>query len=175
MINWIMYTVIMKFVTFFTVYVVPFDLERHPPQEALVNLPNPQNQAHPKESTIRLSGAVQMCLVWVRSGHPYCFLMLKHIDVLPLIQALQSLSLLDHQSLLVILGHPKNRKWGEKSSLIPLESHEYHYLQAFPVHQLTFGPGRPSPGGPLIPGGPLGPSTPCLWIKLYICVKYICV
>lgn len=25
----------------------------------------------------------------------------------------------------------------------------------------TFGPGRPSPGGPLLPGGPLGPITPC--------------
>lgn len=25
----------------------------------------------------------------------------------------------------------------------------------------TLGPGRPSPGGPLMPGGPLGPAVPC--------------
>lgn len=32
----------------------------------------------------------------------------------------------------------------------------------------TLGPGRPSPGGPLMPGGPLGPTVPCKKLKKYL-------
>lgn len=86
----------------------------------------------------------------------------------PLVQVLQFLCLLGCQPLLVILVHPKT--WCIfilKYSLIKVNCNickisNMFFLDIAYLETLTFGPGGPSPGGPLPPGGPLGPSTPCL-------------